>query len=165
MRRRRKKYVSLTPGRSLTPESNRRREKAIGRNPWGGFNHNALGCELFAGRFFESAVLEFQIAIEINPWQAHFKANLSRAYVGLGRLEEAERWAMEALERKPDQTGALFSLGLVHEKRRQLAKALDYYVRCLKAKPPIEIRRDLEENIRNLMELLETNPDAFSEET
>jgi tetratricopeptide (TPR) repeat protein len=147
----RKKFIS--PGKAMTPEGVRRREKILGRNPWGGHNHNALGLEFFQGRFWETSAREFKIAAEINPWNARFKANLSRAYLAWGRWKDAEFWALEALRQKPDESGALFCLGLFYEKHGKTGAALDCYRRCAASKPPIGIRADLEENIRNLMEL------------
>lgn len=137
----------------MTPEGARRREQILGQNPWGGYNHNALGCEFFEGRFWETAAQEFQIAVEINPWNAHFKANLSRAYLAWGRWKDAEFWALEALRQKPDESAALFCLGLLHEKNFRFDEALDDYHQCLAAKPSICIRREVEENIQNILKL------------
>ncbi len=139
----------------FTPEARDRRERLIGLNPWGGFNHNNLGCELFQMGHFAMAASEFQRAVEINPWKAHFKANLARALLALGEIERAQLMARKALEQEPRQPGALFAHALILENIGENKKAIAAYRACISAGPTIAIQRDIEENLKNLLQRID----------
>lgn len=148
---RKRKKISLSR-RGMTPEAVARRERAIGLNPWGGYNHNSLGCEFFQMRSWRLAIVEFERAVEINPWQAHFKANLARAYIADGQIEKGEAAARAALERDPASAGAMFAMGLASEAGNDFGSAIIWYRRCLLSNPSIAIKRDAEENIAYVVE-------------
>ena len=150
----RRRTATVPPG-GWTPEKVARRERALGRNPWGGGNHNSLGCEFFEMGLWERAASEFEIAIEINPWRAVFKANLARAYVVLGRYDDAERAARGALARDPKTSSAYFTLGLVCEAQGRLEEAADWYRICLASAPSIVIRHDVQEDLELVLSKLE----------
>jgi tetratricopeptide (TPR) repeat protein len=151
---RRKRRPTVPPG-GWTPEKIARRERALGRNPWGGGNHNSLGCEFFEMGLWDRAVSEFEIAIEINPWRAVYKANLARACVALGRYADAERAAKAALARDPKTPSAYFTLGLVCEAQERFEDAADWYRICLASGPSIVIRRDVQEDLEIVLAKLE----------
>lgn len=138
---------AMVPPGGWTPEALARRERAIGLNPWGGGNHNSIGCEFFEMGLWDRAASEFEIAIKINPWRAAFKANLARAYVALGRYEDAERMARAALKRDPKMSSAYFTLGLVCEAQGRLEESADWYRICLASSPSIVIRKDVREDL------------------
>lgn len=150
----RRRQAMVPPG-GWTPEAIRRREKAIGLNPWGGGNHNSMGCEFFEMGAWDRAVEEFEIAIAINPWRAAFKANIARAYIALGRYDEAEAMAKAALASQPRMPSALFSLGLVAEARGRYEEAAVWYRRCLDSNASVVIRKDVQEDLNIVLALIE----------
>ena len=134
-------------GRAWTPEALLRREKAIGRNPWGGFNHNNLGCEFARVGYWIAAVSEFEKAVEINPWQASFKANLARAYLSAGDARKAQQTVEAALQQDPNLVEGMFAAGLIHEKIGHAGEAIRWYRCCLDSKPSLGTRREAEESL------------------
>jgi tetratricopeptide (TPR) repeat protein len=148
-----RKRIRISSG-GMTPEAVARREKIIGLNPWGGYNHNSLGCEFGEMGSWALAASEFEMAIEINPWEPMFKANLARAFVALGRYEDAEAMAKAALARKPRLPLAFHALGLVSEVRGHYAKAAGWYRRCLDSGASVVIRREVQECLELVLERL-----------
>lgn len=124
-----------------------RREKAIGPNPWGGYNHNSLGREFFQVGYWEMAVSEFEKAVEINPWQALFKVNLARAYLSAGDAKKAQRAVDAALRQEPNSVAGMFAAGLIHEKLGHADEAIRWYRRCLALKPSLGMRWQAEESL------------------
>lgn len=138
-----------------TPEARDRRERLLAPNPWGGYNHNNLGCELFQMGHFEMAASEFRRAVEINPWKAFFKANLARALLALGRIDAAKVMISKALDQEPGQSGTLFAHALILERLGDDERALEAYRACIAAGPSIVIKRDIEENLNNLLKRMQ----------
>ena len=139
------------PKKGWTPQARARQEKAIGRNPWGGYNHNSLGCEFARVCSWERAILEFERAVEINPWEALFKANLSRAYLASGDMEKARLTAESALAQSPKLGAALFALALVFEHQGRRRSAMIWYRKCLDSDPGLGIKHEAEENLAVLL--------------
>jgi len=147
-----KRYKRKGPrGRGWTPEALARREKVIGRNPWGGFNHNNLGCEFARVGYWAPAVLEFEKAVEINPWEALFKANLARAYLASGNAEKAQKTAEAALAQSPKLAAAMFALALIFEGRGRTTSAVHWYRKCLDSDPGLGMRHVAAENLAILL--------------
>jgi tetratricopeptide (TPR) repeat protein len=128
-----------------------RQERAIGRNPWGGYNHNSLGCEFARVCSWERAACEFERAVEINPWEGLFKVNLARAYLALGDVGKARKMAEAALEQSPKLCAAMFALALVCEHSGRLKSAVSWYRKCLDSGPESGIRHEAEENLAILL--------------
>ncbi|MBI5244674.1 MAG: tetratricopeptide repeat protein [Elusimicrobia bacterium] len=148
-----KRYKRQGPrARTWTPEANARREKAIGRNPWGGYNHNNIGCEFARVGYWAAAVSEFERAVEINPWQASFKANLARAYLGAGELNKAQAAVDAALREEPEMFAAMITAAMIQEKLNHIDAALRWYRRCLSAKTSWSQSRQVVESIAWLIE-------------
>ena len=156
---RKRKRIAISSG-GMTPEAGARREKIIGLNPWGGYNHNSLGCEFGEMGSWALAASEFERAIEINPWEAMFKANLARAYVALDRYDEAEAAANAALDRNPQLPLAFHALGLVSEVHGHYAKAAGWYRRCLDSGASVVIRREVQESLELVLERLKEQEEA-----
>jgi len=143
-----KRYKRKGPrAKSWTPEALARREKIIGRNPWGGYNHNNLGCEFARVGYWAPAVKEFETAVEINPWQASFKANLARAYLHVGELDKAQAAVDAALQAEPEMFAALMTAGMIQERSNHIDEALRWYRRCLSLKTSWSERRQVVESI------------------
>lgn len=98
------------------------------------------------------AVAEFERAVEINPWQAYFKANLARAYLVAGDLKKAEIMVAQALRQNATLAQTHFAAALIEEARGQMDAAIASYQKCLFLKPSLAIRRDVEENLNLLLE-------------
>ena len=139
------------PRKGWTPEALARQERAIGRNPWGGHNHNSLGCEFAQAGSWELALSEFRRAVEINPWEALFKANLARAYLASGDAEKAQKTAEAALAQSPKLAAAMFVLALIFEERGRTKSAVHWYRRCLEAHPGLGMKREARENLEILL--------------
>ena len=139
------------PRKGWTPEALARREKAIGQNPWGGYNHNNLGCDFAQMGAWEIALSEFKKAVEINPWEALFKANLARAYLASGDVEKAQTTAEAALARSPKLVAAMFAVALAFEHRGRTQSAVFWYRKCLGSKPGLAIKHEAEENLALLL--------------
>ena len=142
---------SRGPRKGWTPQALALQEKAIGRNPWGGYNHNSLGCEFARVCYWERAVSEFERAVEINPWEALFKANLARAYLASGDVEKARKTAESALAQSPELGAAMFALALVCERLGRSKSAVSWYRKCLDSKPGLGIKHEAEENLATLL--------------
>jgi tetratricopeptide (TPR) repeat protein len=139
------------PRKGWTPQARARREKALGRNPWGGYNHNSLGCEFARVCSWERAIFEFERAVDINPWEALFKVNLSRAHLASGEVEKARKLAEAALEQSPKLGAAMFALGMVMERLGSSKSAVSWYRKCLDSDPGLGIKHEAEENLEVLL--------------
>jgi len=143
--------VSRGPRKGWTPEALARREKALGPNPWGGYNHNNLGCEFFRMGAWLHAVYEFERAVEINPWNASFKANLARAYLAAGELKKAQVSALASLGQDASLAQAWFAGALTLERLGNTSEAIEHYRKCLSLKPALGLKREVEENLELLV--------------
>jgi len=142
--------VSRGPRKGWTPEALARREKALGPNPWGGYNHNNLGCEFFRMGAWLHAVHEFERAVEINPWNASFKANLARAYLAADELQKAQSSALAAMRQDASLAQAWFASALTQERLGDASVAIEHYRECLALKPALGLKREAEENLELL---------------
>lgn len=148
MRRRKKRCgFSKKQAKLHTPEAMARREQIIGRNPWGGYNHNSLGCEFMRMGSLNMAIAEFEKAVSLNPWEAKFKVSLARAYIQKGELEKARQQLTLLFGKQPDHAEALFAQALLYEAEGQFTRAISYYARCLEAAPGATMRRQALEGI------------------
>lgn len=146
------------PKGGWTPEMLAKREKALGKNPYGGHNHNAIGIEFFYGRSWHNAIMEFEKAIEINPWKADFKVNLGRAYLAAGDMAKARKALLAALDQEPKHADGLFAMALLCEKNKEYEDAINWYRLCILAKPSYGIKHDAEESIELLVAEMRRNP-------
>jgi tetratricopeptide (TPR) repeat protein len=142
---------NVGPRKGWTAEALARQERAIGRNPWGGYNHNSIGCEFARVCSWERAVSEFERAVEINPWEAFFKVNLSRAYLGSCDVEKARSMAEAALAQSPKLGSAMFALALAFERLGRGKSAMSWYRKCLDSRPGSGIKHEAEENLAMLL--------------
>lgn len=139
--------LSKTAARYATPQAELARERLIGPNPWAGFNHNNIACELLRMGSVELAIAEFEKAVELNPWKAIFKINLARAYIRKGEFEKAGRNLAGASKQEPLLPEGFFAAGLLCEAAGKQQEAARYYEECLKYCPEGALRHEAEENL------------------
>ena len=148
MRRRRPKSgFSQKRAKLHTPEALGKREEILGPTPWGGYDHNSLGCEFLRSGALDLAVSELEKAVTINPWEAVFKINLAHAYLRKGRVDEAAKNLDEALEREPRSAAGWFAYAILYEKLSLNEDAVGCYRRCLECSPEGPIRRQAAEKL------------------
>jgi len=152
------KEFSTGPRDGWTPEMLAKKEKALGPNPYAGFNHDDLGCEFFRVGLWERAISEFEQAVSLNPWKAIFKFHLTRAYLAAKMVEKAERIAEALQAQAPSLPEAALAMGLIREKRGDRLQARTWYERCLILKPDYWIKKEAEESLASLQRL-ELNAD------
>ena len=140
----------IGPRDGWTPEMLARKEQALGPNPSGGFNHDALGCEFFQVGFWDKAVTEFERAVAINPWKAIFKFHLFRAYLAMKEIDKAERMAEALQTQAPSMSEAALAVALIREQRGERMQARTWYRRCLNLGPDYWVKKEAEENLAAL---------------
>lgn len=152
MHSRRKKYGFRRKRAKLHgPEALAIREHILGPSPWGGHEHNSLGCEFLKRGALDLAIAELEKAVAINPWQPVFKINLAHAYLQKGKFKEASKNLDEALEQQPRSAAGWFAYAILCEKLSQNEDALRFYRRCLECSPEGPIRRQAAENLNLLL--------------
>ena len=140
----------LGPRDGWTPEMLARKETALGPNPMGGFSHDELGCEFFRAGYFDRAVSEFELAVRFNPWKAAFKVHLARAYLAVGKVDEAEELAKAAISQDSDSPDTALAMAQVRQRKGDTLEAIAWYERCLAAEPNYWILHEAEENLKSL---------------
>lgn len=139
--------LSKTAARYATPQAELERERLIGPNPWAGFNHNNIACELLRMDSVDLAIAEFEKAVALNPWKAIFKVNLARAYIRKGEFGKAGHNLAEAARQEPFLPEGFFASGLLCEAAGRPQDAARYYEECLKYSPEGTLRHEAEENL------------------
>ena len=142
-------------GPGWTPEMLARKEKSLGPNPFGGQNHDTLGCKFFQVGLWPHAIHEFELAVKINPWKAQFKVHLSIAYLAAGQIEKADQLAEAAIVQAPTLASAALAVARVSERKGDRLAARAWFERCLTFRPDWEVRREAEESLRALQQALE----------
>jgi arylsulfatase A-like enzyme/Flp pilus assembly protein TadD len=92
--------------------------------------HFSLGEAAARSQNWERSVAEFQRCLELNPTFEHAMTGLARVYVSLGRLDEAKRWALEAIKRNSQNYRAWYALGFI-DSQTSKAAAIDDYLKAL----------------------------------
>lgn len=96
-------------------------EKARGR-----YN---LGNAFTAFNMFDDAMMEYQIAVNIDPYFFHGNVHgaLGIVYVRKGLLDEAYNQFQTALQMNPHSARPHYGLGIIHEQRGSLDEAIREY--------------------------------------
>ena len=139
--------LSKTAARYATPEAELERERLLGPNPWAGFNHNSIACELLRMDSVKLAISEFEKAVELNPWEAIFQDKPGQAYIRAGEFEKAGLNLAEAAKKEPLSPEGFFAGGLLCEATGKPREAALYYEKCLKYCPEGIIRNQAVENL------------------
>lgn len=88
--------------------------------------NNLQACLVDLGQLEAAAALGPQLA-ERDPASPTSPANTARALVGLGRLDEAEHWAMQAVTRAPERCPLWLLLGNIRGQRGALDGAAEAF--------------------------------------
>ena len=75
----------------------------------------------------------FEAALSLDPSDSDTLASLSEVYLAQGKLDEAERFARDALETTPEHQDALIAMGRVLLRRGQLEDAREHALWALRA--------------------------------
>ena len=109
-----------------------RLKRAVESDPSDVASRYHLGLALVELKQYAEAESQLKQAAELRaeagPRKDQILAGVAQAYMGQGRLEEAERTIREALEARPDSAEANLALGKLHLHRKnyaEAAKALD----------------------------------------
>lgn len=97
------------------------------------------------------AIIHYKSALRLDPQRVTTVVDMGVCYYNLGQAEAAESLFTHALTIDPTQPIALFNLGIVAEGQSRWNDALGYYHRAVQASPPAEVRKVLEEHIKNVM--------------
>lgn len=103
--------------------------------------HAARGYTLFAMQRFDEAQAEFETAIELDPKQFEARYYYGRACFMQGRLQDAARFLMEALDIREDREAAFFAaqsleaLGRHAEAKVQYRKGVEIATRHMELNP------------------------------
>ena len=99
--------------------------------------HNELGQLLVEKGFPKDAAREFERAVDEDGrfYQGWYNLGLVRA--GNGDFEGAERAFRKTVRLMKGHSEGLFQLGLMEEKRGNMASAIDYYAKALQHNPAI----------------------------
>lgn len=97
--------------------------------------YNNLGLSYRAMGNHPLAVASFQHAIRLQPNYALYYKNLIETYARGGDLSEARRAFEHILSANPDNTEALFLMGLIYQETHQQNLAKETFQRFLKLEP------------------------------
>ena len=127
-------YFSKPAGLQECVEQYRR---ALERNPsdwklrrcYGQFLHEALNAE-------EEAVSQLEMVLEVLP-HCYVYNELSILFYKLGRVDEGLKMARLALKMKPFVAWTYYNIGLGHDKKGNLRRAVKYYSKALEINPEV----------------------------
>jgi tetratricopeptide (TPR) repeat protein len=94
--------------------------------------HNLLGRILVQSRKFPEAEAAFKKAMSLDGMLLPTYANLSELYTRQGKVEQAIREFETIVEKNPQQLGALMTLGILHEQRKDYSRAMAKYEQALR---------------------------------
>ncbi len=94
-----------------------------------------MGIVLRRAEDFAAAAKATAKAVSLGAQDAQVLSNLASMYVQTGDTARAEAAAMEALKLDPSFSAAWVNLGVVHESRDDIAKAIQVYEKVLAAAP------------------------------
>lgn len=102
-------------------------------NPFHLFN---MGQEYFSKQDYEQAIRYFdqsrKTASKSAPYYPRLMRNGVYGRIEIGRLDEARRYCLEALDTLPDYTDLWYLLGLIHQRLKEIPAALDCLMEALK---------------------------------
>jgi tetratricopeptide (TPR) repeat protein len=117
---------------ALGAESYARLEESF-PNSWR--THQLRGEGYALRQDLDSALKEFQLALQLHPNDSELHEALGEAYLDNHSDEDAERELERALTLDPSRTHALYLLGRLYVQKRENEKALSYLQRALRVQP------------------------------
>jgi tetratricopeptide (TPR) repeat protein len=106
-------------------------------NPKTAEEWNQAGLEVLKSprRDHDAAILCFQQALQMEPGDARFLANLGLALRGAGRFQKAEAAFKKAVENDPENADAQNGLGGIAFERRNLDRAAKCFEKAIELRP------------------------------
>jgi tetratricopeptide (TPR) repeat protein len=109
-----------------------------------------LGAAHFERGAFDKALKAYLEALRIAPGYLGAMVGLGHTLRLLGRHQDAIRVAHQILARVPEDSDALYLLGLAHMARGERAAAIDAFDRFLRTRPELEVASE----VRALQQIL-----------
>jgi protein O-mannosyl-transferase len=116
--------------------------------------HRYLGNVLATQGKTDEATQEYRIALKIRPDDADTHTILGVMLMQSNQLDVAAKEFLHATSVQPTNVVANYQLALIHESRKEMQKAVEYYHKTLQAAP------DMIEALNNLAWVLSANRDS-----
>ncbi len=94
-----------------------------------------LGNLYFKKREFQKALDGFFQVLEKRPGDAFTIINIANSYMGMGDLEEAERFVMSVVDSIPPDSQVYYIIGNIKNLKEERNEAIHYYKECIKLNP------------------------------
>jgi tetratricopeptide (TPR) repeat protein len=112
--------------------------KTVAASPRSTVARNHLGLEFYYRQRYDTAIAEFEQALEIDAEDDDAYNNLATVYYAQERYEEAEAAFQQALALAPDQALLHYNLGAVYERLDDPETAIAAYQTALNLDPYLE---------------------------
>jgi serine/threonine-protein kinase len=109
--------------------------KAVESGNSGAAGHICLGVVANGTGQYESAAVEFQKAVQLDPTNDQAYSGLAIAEEHLNRLDEAEKTFQEAIQLRPQYAIAYLNLGVFYLQQQQAEKAIDMFSHAIAVAP------------------------------
>lgn len=136
-----------TPFAEPQPESVQQ-PQAASQNSSSAEDHNNRGREYFENDDVESAIQEFQTAVQLDPTNASYHYNLAVAYDEDEQDEQALAEYNEALRLNPNDVATLLSLGYMYNENDEIAKAQSIWNKILEIAPDSAEAQEVRDSLR-----------------
>jgi tetratricopeptide (TPR) repeat protein len=105
---------------------------------------------LFDTGNWSEAIVHYRSAIHRDSTRVGAIVDLGVCYYNLSQPDDAERLFQLGLARDPHHPFALFNLGIIQERRGDLAQALQYFHRALESAPPENMKPSILEAMQRV---------------
>jgi arylsulfatase A-like enzyme/predicted Zn-dependent protease len=95
----------------------------------------ALGNVYFKARKFAEALEAFKKSLDLKPDDSFAVINIANCYAALNQLDQAEKFILEQVNRGFEDPQFYHVLGSLYALRKNYAKALPYFEKCLAKNP------------------------------
>lgn len=126
-------------------------ERVIEADDGNAYAYYFLGAAHFEKGTLEKAMKAYVLALDHAPNYLGAMIGLGHTLRLMGRYDQALRMGREVLARSPEDSDALYLMGLVHYARGEGAAAAKYLRRFLDTNPEFEVAHE----VRGLLEILE----------
>jgi tetratricopeptide (TPR) repeat protein len=127
--------VAILVSQGKVPQASERVGRQIAMNPQDPRLLNLLGGVLVQSLNFSEAEAAFKKAMALDGTLLSTYANLGELYTRQGKVEEAIREFEMIVAKSPQQLSALMILGILHEQRKDYARATIKYEEALRVNP------------------------------
>ena len=99
----------------------------IEENPTLSNGYGSRGLFFFESKDFESALVDFRMAVDLDPTTIDYLFNLAMAYEKLNQFDDAERLFDKVTSMDNNHAGAYFNLGNIQFKRKAYQEAISLF--------------------------------------